>query len=128
MRYITVSDVLQINEVEVGRNLLADFGLLESAVLRPQTSVGGLDAYPDVHAKAAALFHSLVRNHCFIDGNKRTGVLAVIVFYNLNGFDVIASSDDLIALAIDVAEGQLDVAGITGVLKGCVLELDLPTE
>ena len=85
-RYLTVDDVCRINEAEVGSNMLADFGLVESAVLRPQQSVGGQDAYPGLHSKAAAPFHSLANNHAFVDGNKRTAVLALIVFYNLNGW------------------------------------------
>lgn len=80
MRYLTASEVLLVNEQEVGPDLLADFGLLEAAVLRPQQSVFGSDAYPDMHTKAAAMMHSLIRNHAFIDGNKRTGVLATILF------------------------------------------------
>jgi death-on-curing protein len=74
--YLTVGDVLALHEQEVGANLLADFGLLESAVLRPQTTIGGEDAYPDLHTKAAAMFHSLARNHAFLDGNKRVAVAA----------------------------------------------------
>lgn len=81
MRYLTASDVVLVNQQETGPDLLADFGLLEAAVLRPQQSVFGSDAYPDIHSKAAAMMHSLIRNHPFVDGNKRTGVLSVIVFY-----------------------------------------------
>lgn len=58
MRYLTVEDVIRINEAQVGPNALVDFGLLESAVLRPQATVGGEEAYPDLHIKAAVLFHS----------------------------------------------------------------------
>jgi death-on-curing protein len=76
VRYLTASEVMLVNEQEVGPELLADFGLLEAAVLRPQQSVFGSDAYPDMHTKAAAMMHSLIRNHAFIDGNKRTAVLA----------------------------------------------------
>ena len=79
MRYLTASDVVLVNQQEIGPDLLADFGLLEAAVLRPQQSVFGSDAYPDIHSKAAAMMHSLIRNHPFVDGNKRTGVLSVIV-------------------------------------------------
>jgi death-on-curing protein len=79
--YLTVSDVVRLSEAEVEAATLVDFGLLESAVLRPQQTVAGQDAYPDIHAKAAALMHSLIRNHPFVDGNKRTAVLAVAVFY-----------------------------------------------
>jgi death on curing protein len=115
-----------VNQQEIGPDLLADFGLLEAAVLRPQQSVFGSDAYPDVHTKAAAMMHSLIRNHPFVDGNKRTGVLSVILFYNLNGYMVEAAQEDVIALALDVAEGQIDVEGIAGSLKSWVRPLPLP--
>jgi death-on-curing protein len=80
---------------------------LESAVSRPQQSVGGEDAYADIHSKAAALFESLVRNHPFIDGNKRTAVLAVAWFYAINGWWLMSTQDDLVQIALDVAEGRL---------------------
>jgi death on curing protein len=110
-------DVLALHEQEVGANLLGDFGLLESAVLRPQTSIGGEDAYPDLHTKTAALFHSLARNHAFIDGNKRIAVAATALFYLLNGHDLDAEAHDLVALAVDTAEWLLTVADIAGRLK-----------
>lgn len=121
VRYLTVEDVVKINEREVGENLLADFGLLESAVLRPQTTVLGVDAYPDIHAKAAALMHSLIRNHPFVDGNKRTAVIAVIVFYELNRWPFVAVDVVLVGLAVDVACGYLDVPTLAGELKNLVL-------
>ena len=62
MRYLSPSGVIGINEQEVGSDRLADFGLLEAAVLRPQQMIFGADAYPDIHTKAAALMHSLIRN------------------------------------------------------------------
>jgi len=123
--YLTVGDVLALHEQEVGTNLLADFGLLESAVLRPQTSIGGEDAYPDLHTKAAALFHSLARNHAFIDGNKRIAVAATALFYLLNGYDLDAEAHDLVALAVDTAEGLLAVADIAGRLKHWTTPLPL---
>ena len=117
MLYLTSSDVEAINSAEVGEGLLADFGLLEAAIQRPQQTVMGEEAYPDIHQKAAALMHSLIRNHPFIDGNKRTAVAAVVTFYKLNGYQVRAQQGEVVALAVDVAEGQLDVSGIAGVLK-----------
>jgi death on curing protein len=128
MRYLSPSEVIRINEQEASPNLLADFGLLEAAILRPQQTVFGADAYPDIHAKAAAMMHSLIRNHPFLDGNKRTAVLSVIVFYNLNGYAIYANQGEVVALAVDVAEGQIDVEGIAGILKGWSRELELPTE
>lgn len=79
-----------------------------------------------MHTKAAAMMHSLIRNHAFIDGNKRTGVLAAILFYNLNGFQIDAAQEDVVALAVDIAEGQIDVEGIAGILKGWTKALPLP--
>jgi death-on-curing protein len=128
VRYLTASEVMLVNEQEIGTELLADFGLLEAAVLRPQQSVFGSDAYPDMHTKAAAMMHSLIRNHAFIDGNKRTGVLATILFYNLNGYTIETAQEDLIALALDIGEGQIDVEGIAGILKGWARPLSLPEE
>lgn len=128
MRYLSAGEILRINEAEVGPDLLADFGLLESAALRPQQSVFGADAYPDLHSKAAALMHSIIRNHPFVDGNKRTALLAARIFYNLNGWDLQVEQGELVAFAVDVAEGHIDVAGIAAVLKGWSQEFDLPTD
>jgi death-on-curing protein len=88
MRYLTVGEVIRISEVEVGEDVLADFGALDAAVQRPQQSVFGADAYPDIHHKAAALLHSIARNHPFVDGNKRVAAASALVFYALNGWAV----------------------------------------
>lgn len=73
MRYLSVEETLEINaEVMAGRHVLRDRALLESAVARPQASAFGVDAYPDLASKAAALLDSLVLNHASVDGNKRT--------------------------------------------------------
>lgn len=128
MEYLTTDDIVRINESEVGPNLLLDFGLLESAVLRPQQSVFGQDAYPDIHLKAAALMHSLVRNHPFADGNKRTAVLAVIVFYGINGLGLQAEQGEIVALAVDVAEGLLDAPAIAKRLANWTRPIELPKE
>jgi death-on-curing protein len=128
VEYLTTDDIVRINEAEVGPNLLLDFGLLESAVLRPQQTVFGQDAYPDIHLKAAALMHSLVRNHPFADGNKRAAVLAVIVFFGINGQALQAEQGEIVALAVDVAEGLLDVPAIAKRLANWTRPLELPKE
>jgi death-on-curing protein len=126
VRYLTVGEVASINEVEAGPNQLVDFGLLESAVLRPQQTIGGQEAYPDIYEKAAALMHSLARNHPFLDGNKRTAAASMIVFLKLNGYDFHASQDELVAITIDTAEGLVDVPKIAAALKGWAFdEIDL---
>lgn len=117
MRYLTVEDVLRFNEAEVGLELLADFGLLESAVLRPQATFGGADLYPDFPSKAAVLVFSLIRNHPFIDGNKRTGIGALDAFCILNGYLLGADDAALVGLANDIAEGTLTVEAIAGQIK-----------
>ncbi|CAM3246591.1 type II toxin-antitoxin system death-on-curing family toxin [Tsukamurella hominis] len=85
-----------------------DHGLLESAALRPQTSVFGDDAYPTLDEQAAALMESIVRNHPLVDGNKRLGWLATVVFYGLNGVTLDAPEDPAYDLVIGIAEGRID--------------------
>ena len=99
--------------VDLARALLGDpppirdLGLLGSAVARPQTTVFGEDAYPDLWTKAAALLHSVVKNHALIDGNKRLGWLSTAVFLELNGVDITwAPNDDVYPLVIGVAAGD----------------------
>lgn len=71
-----------------GSHGLRDVGLLESAVLRPQATFGGEDLYPTLFEKAAALMHSLLKNHQFVDGNKRTAYASTGVFLELNGYQL----------------------------------------
>lgn len=97
---------------------IRDIGLLGSAVARPQTTVFGQDAYPDVLTKAAALLHSIVNNHALVDGNKRLGWLATAVFLQINGNDPSGiSNDDVYKLVIEVAATDVDAAWITGELR-----------
>lgn len=108
--FLTLDDVLAAAEAHLGRPAeIGDYGLLESAVARPQASVFGQDAYPTVHEKAAALLQSLATNHALIDGNKRTAFVATALFYELNGFRVPgAAEDELFDLVIAVATRELD--------------------
>ena len=105
VEYLDLDDVLGLAEQLLGSPVpIRDVGLLGSAVARPQTTVGGHDAYPDMWTKAAALLQSIVNNHALIDGNKRLGWLATAVFLELNGIDITtAANDDVYGLVIDVA-------------------------
>jgi len=106
MRYLTVAEVLEIHaEVMGGHAALRDLGLLESAVVRPQASAFGRDAYPDVVSKAAALLPSLVLNHPFLDGNKRTAVLATLVFADLNGYQLCWDQNEALDFMLRLADG-----------------------
>jgi death on curing protein len=94
--------------------------LLESAAARPQTSVFGTEAYPDVWSKAAALGHSLIRNDPLVDGNKRLGWVAMRTFLELNdGLPIRADVDEAERFVLDIASGHLDdVSGIAKRLRG----------
>lgn len=108
--YLTLDDVLAAAEAHLGHPAeVGDYGLLESAVARPQATVFGEDAYPTIHEKAAALLQSLAANHPLLDGNKRTAFVAKALFYGLNGHHVPGSAEDeLFDLVIAVATGGLD--------------------
>lgn len=96
-----------------------DHGLLESALARPQASAFGHDAYPSIHEKAAALLHSLARNHALVDGNKRLSLAATLAFYGMNGVRLTLTNDEAYDLVVDVATGRLDdVPAIASVLQG----------
>jgi death-on-curing protein len=114
--FLSLDDLLATAEAAVGRTPeVRDYGLLESALARPQTTVFGEDAYPAIHRKAAALLHSLVRNHALVDGNKRLGWVAVRLFYVTNDLDLHADHDDAFAFVMGIASGEIteidDMAG-----------------
>ena len=93
-----------------------DYGLLEAAAQRPSSTWTGSEVYPELHTKAAVLLESIVRNHPLLDGTKRLGWLAVVVFYGLNGLDVDAPDDPAYDLVIGVAEGRLPYADVAAIL------------
>ena len=109
MIFLDVEDLLHIAERATGAPVeVRDLGLLDSAAARPRASAYGSDAYSTLHEKAAALLHSVVRNHALVDGNKRLGLAAVIAFYGLNGRRLTMTNDEAYELVIAVATGQLD--------------------
>ncbi|MEU2055091.1 type II toxin-antitoxin system death-on-curing family toxin [Streptomyces bungoensis] len=113
MHYLTLPELLNLAQ-RLGADEVRDYGLLDSALARPQSSVFGQDAYPDVWQKAAALMESLARNHALVDGNKRIAWYATWVFLHMNGhpldsdFDV----DEAERFVLDVWQGALDVPKI----------------
>ena len=119
MIYLDLESLLHIATRVLGSEPdVRDYGLLESAVARPQASAFGEDAYPAIHDKAAALLHSLARNHALIDGNKRLSLAATIAFLGMNGFRLTLSNDEAYDLVIGVATGEIeDVSEIASVLE-----------
>lgn len=106
--YLDLDDLMAAAEPALGRRPeVRDYGLLESALARPQASVFGEDAYPSIHQKAAALLHSLVTNHALVDGNKRLGTFAMLLFYAMNDYGVTASDDELFDLVIAIADQRI---------------------
>jgi death-on-curing protein len=108
-QYLTVEQALRIARAAIGGPIhVRDIGLLEAAVLRPRASVFGQEAYPDLFTKAAALLHSLARNHPLVDGNKRLAWLATYVFLAKNGVVLEAEDDPAYDLVVGVAAGTID--------------------
>lgn len=93
----------QLIEITGGSDGIRDIGLLESALESPFQSYGGVELYPSIQAKAARLCYGLVKNHAMIDGNKRIGCHAMLVFLALNGYEVEYTQKELSDLILDVA-------------------------
>lgn len=121
MKYITLEEVMAIHDHMVseygGSKGLRDLNLLESALFRPQSSFGGEELYPDLYSKGASLLHSLVSNHPFIDGNKRTSFVCLSRFFYLNGVEIIANDNLVYSLILSIAESKVDVTYISDWLK-----------
>lgn len=120
MIYLTLPELLRVAEQVLGPDMkIRDLGLLEAALARPQTTAFGADAYPTLDEKAAALLHSLARNHALVDGHKRLALSGLIAFYGVNGRRLILTNDAAYELVMTIASGELDtVAEIAGVLSG----------
>lgn len=121
MKYLSVRDVLLLHQLAIdesgGSHGLRDLGLLESAVARPRASFGGQDLYPDIFLKAGALVHGLLRNHAFLDGNKRTSVYCAMTFLELNGYKFTARNKEVVIFALKVENEKLSVEQVAFWLK-----------
>ena len=92
-----------------GEHGILDLGSVQSAVARPQATFGKKDLYPDLFSKAAGLLESLVKNHAFIDGNKRTAITAVGIFLSINRYKLTANNRELERFTIECAKGSMSV-------------------
>jgi len=108
---ITLEEILRIHDLSIkdygGSAGVRDLNLIESAVARPFQSFGGDEFYPTIYEKAAALLESVVKNHPFIDGNKRTGFLAAYVLLFKNGFEITAQKEDAYDFVINIASSKI---------------------
>lgn len=115
--HLSTEDLLEIAAGVVENVQLRDPGLLASAAARPRTTVFGHDAYPTLGDQAAALMHSLARNHPLVDGNKRLAWSATRVFCLLNGTDLVMDIDDAEQMILAVVTGDLDAAQLAQVIR-----------
>ena len=117
MIYLSAEQILFIHarliEATGGSHGVRDLGMLLSAIGRPQASFDDQDLYADLFSKAAALMESLIRNHPFVDGNKRTGVTAAGLFLRRNGYRLTANNADLVAITMKIAQSQGDLEELT---------------
>ena len=116
MKYLTPQQVLFIHARLVaetgGEDGLRDLGLLESAVARPRATFDGRDLYEDVFDKAAALLESLILNHPFVDGNKRTAITSAALFLLRNGYQLVADNSELEQFTLSVVQKRLTLDAI----------------
>jgi death-on-curing protein len=112
MNYLTLEQVLAIHAAVIaahgGNPDIHDIGLVDSAVAQPRMTYGGVDLYPTLAEKAAALGFSLTKNHGFRDGNKRVGFTAMDTFLRLNGHRVVADVDDAEAVSLAVSDRKMN--------------------
>lgn len=121
--FLSVDEVAELHRIQVercgGSDGVRDPGLLASAVAQPQTAFSGEFLHEDLFAMAAAHLFHIVKNHPFVDGNKRTGFVAALAFLELNGLTLEeAPSQGLYALTMAVAEGRMGKAELAGALRG----------
>jgi len=121
MDYPTLDDILAIHfrivQETGGSPGVRDLNLLSSAIARPQTAFGGKDLYPDIFLKAAALAHSLLLNHPFFDGNKRTALIAMEYFLYLNNSEIKASQKEKIDFALWIENKKPSLEQISDWIK-----------
>lgn len=106
IKHLSTEDVLLLHHLSIekagGSHGLRDPGLLDAAVHRPQATFAGADLYPTLFEKAGALCHSLIKNHAFVDGNKRTSLLAAMTFLELNGYRFSCGQDELVTFGLQI--------------------------
>jgi len=112
MRFLELHEVLHIHRDQItrygGTFGVRDMGLLTSAIAMPTATFKGEFLHTDIHEMAAAYLFHLVRNHPFLDGNKRVGAVSAIVFLALNGYDFEAPEDDLVEMVYGVARSEIE--------------------
>jgi death-on-curing protein len=119
--FFTLDEVLAIHADQIerygGSFGIRDRGLLESALAMPEATFDGHELHPTLHEKAAAYLFHLVKNHPFVDGNKRVGLAAALAFLALNDVSVVVTDDELVELVLGIAEGRKSKADVAVFLR-----------
>ncbi|MEK7101451.1 MAG: type II toxin-antitoxin system death-on-curing family toxin [Patescibacteria group bacterium] len=117
----TLKQILAVHERAIqkygGSSGIRDTGMLQSAIYRPFATFDGQDLYPDIYLKAGALIQSIVKNHPFIDGNKRTAFITTYNFLALNGIKITTGKREIVKFMVSVANKNLSVDEISSWLK-----------
>ena len=121
MNYLTAEQILFIHyrliEETGGSHGIRDIALLQSAIARPQASFDNNDLYPDLFTKAASLMHSIIKNHPFIDGNKRTAITSASIFLQRNNYILTASNKELEQFTLKIASENIEIEKIANWFK-----------
>lgn len=121
MKYLSVKDVLLLHYLTIektgGSHGIRDLSLIESAVNRPKASFAGKDLYPTIFEKAAALCQSLIKNHPFVDGNKRTALLSTMTFLKLNGYEFVSEQKELVEFGVKIDNENISLEEIANWFK-----------
>ena len=117
----TVNEALMLHKLiaaKTGGSVgVRDIGLVESALEGAYQTFGGVELYPSLIEKGARLGYSLISNHAFVDGNKRIGMLVMLVFLEVNGIEIGADNGEIIRVGLGVAAGEIDYEGLLEAIK-----------
>lgn len=125
MRYLTLNEVIDLYNQLItdtgGARGIRDLNTLDSAIAQPRMTFDGIDLYPTITEKASALGFSLIMNHPFLDGNKRTGHAAMEIFLVLNGYEINAPVDEQEGVMLRLAAGELSRDEFTDWLRAHII-------
>ena len=111
MLFLSLDDIIESHQNQIdtygGSHGIRDIGLLESAIAQPEACFGGQHLHADIFEMAAAYLYHLVMNHPFVDGNKRVGLEAALIFLEINDKSLIANDDELVDLVLKTTAGQI---------------------
>jgi death-on-curing protein len=127
-KFITKEQVLLLHELQINRFGgavgIVNEGLLDSALAQPQATFFGEFLHQEIHEQAAAYLYHLVKNHPFLDGNKRVGAAVMEVFLRINGYVLTLSNEELYNLTMQVAQGQLSKDEVSALIYENMQPLD----